>query len=387
MPFTSLGGDLKNIFITEADIIDRFVGNQLWGAGNQTASNPLLGDNTTTFRPSPVQTIAGGLNWSKVSAGFESTGAIKTDGTLWTWGYGGRGGLGQNSTQTTSSPIQTIGSANNWCSVSMGHRAGLGLKTDGTLWLWGYNNRGQLGTNSVIYRSSPVQTISGGINWKEAVFSKGGFGGFVGAIKTDGTLWMWGKNEAGNLGNNNLLNRSSPVQTISGGTNWKQVSAGTSTAGAIKTDGTLWVWGCNYVGQLGNYNRVSQSSPVQTIGGGTNWKQLSLGCELSGAIKTDGTLWIWGQNFAGGLGLNNRTLVRSSPVQTIAGGANWKTISVGYSVAAIKTDGTLWLWGSGNQGMGDGVARSSPTQITNCSTSWKNVDVNICSSFFTTFTS
>ena len=152
----------------------------------------------------------------------------------------------------------------------------------------------------------------------------------------DGTLWTWGYNPYGSLGDNTTTNKSSPVQTIAGGTNWKQVSASGSHTAAIKTDGTLWTWGQNNFGQLGDNTTTSKYSPVQTIAGGTNWKQVSCGTMHTAAIKTDGTLWIWGSNSYGQLG-DNTTTYKSSPVQTISAGTDWKQVSCGYNhTAAIK---------------------------------------------------
>jgi alpha-tubulin suppressor-like RCC1 family protein len=201
------------------------------------------------------------------------------------------------------------------------------------LWLWGRNQYGQLGVNDIVHRSSPIQTIAGGTNWKQV--SSGGY--HTAAIKTDGTLWSWGVNGDGQLGINDIVHRSSPVQTIAGGTNWKLVSGGLYHTAAIKTDGTLWLWGRNQYGQLGVNDRTSRSSPVQTIAGGTNWKQVSGGFYHTAAIKTDGTLWLWGRNSYGQLGINDRTS-RSSPVQTIAGGTNWKQVSSGWYHTAAITD-------------------------------------------------
>ena len=204
--------------------------------------------------------------------------------------------------------------------------------TEGGLWLWGYGVFGGLGDNTITNRSSPVQTVSGGTNWKQVA----GGQNHTAAIKTDGTLWLWGYNNAGQLGDNSITHRSSPVQTVSGGTNWKLVAAGTYSTVAIKTDGTLWTWGRNSVGELGDNTRTHRSSPVQTISGGTNWKQVA-GGNHTVAIKTDGTLWTWGNNSYGALG-DNSTTNRSSPVQTVSGGTNWKQVScgAGYHTFAIR---------------------------------------------------
>ena len=205
--------------------------------------------------------------------------------------------------------------------------------TTGSLWLWGLNDAGrQLGdnTSNPNSKSSPIQTSISGTNWKEIAYKQDET---LSAIKSDGTLWVWGRNSFGQIGMGSTTVINSPVQTIAGGTNWKQVSSG-STTGAIKTDGTLWMWGFNYYGALGDNTRTTRTSPIQTIAGGTNWKQVTSGYNTTAAIKTDGTLWMWGTSNNGALG-DNTSVKKSSPVQTVAGGNNWKQLSAGQSCMAI----------------------------------------------------
>ena len=205
----------------------------------------------------------------------------------------------------------------------------------GNLFTWGNGFGGQLGINNQDIKGTPVTTFAGGANWKQ-VGGSGQLGGSV-AIKTDGTLWTWGSN----CGDNTATNRSTPVTTFAGGTNWKQVSPGGLHMAAIKTDGTLWTWGYNIQGQLGDNTTTDRSTPVTTFVGGTNWKQVSAGFYHTVAIKTDGTLWTWGRNDIGQLGTNNTTN-RSTPVTTFAGGTNWKQVAGGMrSAAAIKTSDDL----------------------------------------------
>jgi YD repeat-containing protein len=181
--------------------------------------------------------------------------------------------LGENSETSRSSPIQTIAFGTNWKNIACGAYYSIAIKEDGTLWTWGHNSFGQLGDNTTASKSSPVQTIAGGINWKIAANG----GRHAAVIKTDGTLWTWGWNGYGQLGDNTRTGRSSPVQTITFGTNWKQVSNGYMHTSATKTDGTLWTWGRNNSGQLGDNTIINRSSPVQTVAGGTNWNQVSGG--------------------------------------------------------------------------------------------------------------
>jgi alpha-tubulin suppressor-like RCC1 family protein len=371
MPFISgPDGDLKTAFISDSWLLDQFVGNTLFTWGNNGSGQ--LGDNTVTNKSNPVQTVTGGINWKSVVCGIYTTAAIKTDGTLWVWGENNWGQIGDNTVNIKrSSPVQTIAFGTNWKQVSVGSSHIAAVKTDGTLWTWGGNSEGRLGDNTTTARSSPVQTVTFEKNWKQVAAGQN----HTAAIKTDGTLWTWGGNSYGQLGDNTIANRNSPVQTVTFGTNWKQVACGETHTAAIKTDGTLWCWGKNsYGNQLGDNTIINRSSPVQTVAGGTNWKQVAAGVNHTAAIKTDGTLWCWGKNQIAQIG-DNTTTPRSSPVQTISFGNNWKSVACGNAhTAAIKTDGTLWAWGYNSYGnLGDNTTmfKASPVQTTAYGTNWK----------------
>jgi alpha-tubulin suppressor-like RCC1 family protein len=259
---------------------------------------------------------------------------IFREGNLWTWGRNSYGQLGINDTTNRSTPVTTSTGGANWKQVSAGNDMTAAIKTDGTLWTWGTGSAGQLGINDTTNRSTPVTTFAGGTNWKQVSIGNV----YTAAIKTDGTLWTWGFGTSGQLGNNGTTNRNTPVTTFAGGTNWKQVSCGNQHTAAIKTDGTLWTWGRNNYGQLGINNIDARITPVTTFAGGTNWKQVSSGTLYTAAIKTDGTLWTWGYVGSGRLGTNDIT-TRSTPTTTFVGGTNWKQVSSGYRhTAATQYD-------------------------------------------------
>jgi alpha-tubulin suppressor-like RCC1 family protein len=301
--------------------------------------------------------------------------------TLWTWGHNYAGGLGTNDTTNRSTPVTTLAGGANWKQVASGQGFSAAIKTDGTLWTWGNNSNGKLGDNTVVNKPTPVQVFGSATNWKQVDCA---FGAFAAAIKTDGTLWTWGNNASyGPLGDNTVVNKPTPVTTFAGGTNWKQVSCGAIHAAAIKTDGTLWCWGYNGSGGLGINNTITRSTPVTTFAGGTDWKQVSCGDYHTAAIKTDGTLWIWGENGTGQLG-DNTTRARSTPVTTFAGGTNWKQVSGGKGssggggfnghTAAIKTDGTLWTWGFNSYSqLGANFVYSAVVSVTGTVNSGSNV--------------
>jgi alpha-tubulin suppressor-like RCC1 family protein len=279
-------------------------------------------------------------NWAQVAAGGYHTAAVKTDGTLWTWGangssfFDGSGQLGTNDIETRFSPVQ-VGALSNWAQVSAGRFHTASIKTDGTLWTWGSNQnntnnqpRGQLGDGTAASKSSPVQ-VGALTNWAQV--SAGDY--HTASIKTDGTLWTWGFNTQGVLGDGTTISRSSPVQI--GSTDWAQVSTGAHTT-ATKTNGTLWAWGPNTDGQLGDGTGAGKSSPVQ-IGVLTNWSTAHAGGIHTASIKTDGTLWTWGRNNYGQLG-DDTVASRSSPVQ-VGALTNWGQLSVGgsHNVAIAKS--------------------------------------------------
>jgi alpha-tubulin suppressor-like RCC1 family protein len=372
---SSLGWITKEYLMTVyPQIAGQLITPELWTWGGN--NNGQVGNNGDPFTDVviPVTTFAGGANWKQVACGSFHTAAIKTDGTLWTWGTNLDGQLGDNTTISELTPVTTFSGGTNWKQVAGGTSHTAAIKTDGTLWTWGRNNNGQLGDNTTISELTPITTFAGGTDWKQVA----GGTSHTAAIKTDGTLWTWGANNTGQLGDNTTTQRNTPVTTFSGGTNWKQVTCGDAHTAAVKTDGTLWDWGSNGYGQLGDNTTTQRNTPVTTFSGGTNWKQVSCGTNFTAAIKTDGTLWAWGRNNNGQLG-DNTTTQRNTPVTTFSGGTNWKQVSSGnIHMAAIKTDGSLWTWGSNFFGV-LGINSYSPggrrTPVTTFAggTNWKQV--------------
>ena len=284
------------------------------------------------------------------------------------------GELGLNDVVQRSSPIQLPGTTWNIDNLrSHGQGSTLMTNTDGTLWVWGRASEGQLGQNSLVKYSSPKQIP--GTEWSLTASQR--YSSI--ALKTDGTLWVWGNNGGNGLGHNDSsIEYSSPKQIP--GTQWNNIAGGGGNCRsffATKTDGTMWSWGYNTHGQLGLNDQAARSSPKQIPG--TTWNIMASSTYHSMHIKTDGTLWAIGFNgssFGSPLGLND-ILYKSSPHQIP--GTQWSDVSVNQQgqTYATKTDGTLWSWGqnsNGGLGHNDDVSRSSPTQIPG--TQWDSLASN-----------
>ena len=321
-----------------------------------------LGDGTTTNRSSPVQESTHANNWVAIAVGESHTVALKSDGTLWAWGNNIAGQLGDGTTTNRSSPVQESTHANTWVAMAAGGAHTVALKSDGTLWAWGWNAYGQLGDGTTTGRWSPVQESTHANNW--VAIAAGQY--HTVALKSDGTLWAWGSNSTGQLGDGTTTNRSSPVQESTHANNWVAIAAGQYHTVALKSDGTLWAWGSNSTGQLGDGTTTDRWSPVQESTHANNWVAMAAGAAHTVALKSDGTLWAWGENHYGQLG-DGTTTNRSSPVQESTHANNWVAIATGdYHTVALKSDGTLWAWGENHAGqLGDGttVSRYSPVQI------------------------
>ena len=308
---------------------------------------------------------------------------------LFVWGDNGSGGLGLGNTTSYSSPVQ-LGAAGDWqraCVSGSGHS--LFIKPNGTMWSCGAGVLGALGHGNTTDLSSPVQ-IGSETTWAWISTVRGGqTAGSVkprsAAIKTDGTLWMWGCGSKGALGLGNTTDYSSPVQ-VGSLTTWKKVMMGRYMTTALKTDGTIWSWGYGLGGRLGNGSATDISSPVQ-IGALTTWIDIAAGGNNAGGIRSDGKMYCWGNNYYGNLGNNERGGIGGAPNMSspvlVVGGQTFTSISCGYAMwLCVQADGTMFSWGLnrrgqlGFEGPGTGVndCVSSPVQVGSL-TNWAKFDV------------
>ena len=257
-----------------------------------------------------------------------ASGSSSAGSQLWAWGTNNYGKLGTGNETHYSSPVQ-VGGLATWAYIAHRDLSGFAINSDYTLWSWGYNNAGQLGHGNTTSISSPGQ-VGSLTDWSKVWTGEGGHS--TAAVKTDGTLWSWGFAHAGCTGLGNTTKYSSPVQ-VGSLTDWAQVSGRSFSCGAVKTDGTLWSWGKNNSGQLGIGDKTDRSSPCQ-VGALTTWSKVQLGHGHFAALKTDGT--IWGAGVAAGMGNSDSVTNHCSPVQAGAE-SDWTDLRCGRSaVIALK---------------------------------------------------
>ncbi len=320
----------------------------LWAWGNNSSGQ--LGDGTTISKRTPVKIMDDVV---KVTAGGSHTNTIKKDGSLWSWGFNGSGQLGNGTTTRQLVPIKVLENVRN---VSAGNNHTLAIKEDGSLWSWGYNASGQLGNGTIVNELLPNKVMENIINVSAGAFH-------TLAIKTDGSLWTWGSN----LYTGTTTDQLTPVNMMEIVEN---VSAGTNHTLALKTDGSLFTWGRNKYGQLGDGSIIDRKTPNKL-----NF-QLSIDQELAvplldktsifydGAyvldIKSDNSLWAWGDNSNGQLG-DGTTINQLNETKIME---NVEVASAGYGHSlAIKTDKSLWAWGTGLLGDGSDGIKLDPVRI------------------------
>jgi len=336
----------------------------------------------------------------KIAAGLWHTMAIKTDGSLWAWGLNANGqlGIGGMSTSHHSSVYKVeptrVGKAMDWANVACGENFTLALKSDGSLWTWGWNQDGQLGDGTTETSYSPVR-IGTDTDW---VRVDGGFGHTI-ALKSDGSLWAWGANWEGQCGLGTTDERIYTPTRVGTDNDWVAFTCGWGHTVAIKSDGSLWAWGrISEIGPGGvSYEYIfaprrlyedndwvavacgrsltmglksdgslyNLGEPPVRIGTENDWAAIAGGEQHTLATKNDGSLWAWGSNFYGQLG-DGSTVDSPSPIR-ISTRSDWVGLAAMYNHSvAVGADGSLYSWGLNSYGqLGDGttIDRNSPTFI------------------------
>lgn len=305
----------------------------------------------------PTQ-VGTATNWRTVTASPAFALALRSDGTLWGWGGNSAGQLGDGSSIARFSPTR-IGTADNWSAVAAGGRHAVALRRDGTLWAWGFNAQGQLGDGTTEPRPQSTR-IGTDTDWLAIA---AGLGHTL-ALKRDGSLWAWGDNTHGQLGDGTTTVRLTPTRIGAAG-RWTAVAAGQRFTLAVNADGSLWGWGDNEAGQLGDGTLSARLAPTR-VGGDNDWVGAAAGWwQTSMGLKADGSLWGWGHNHHGELG-NGTVVNASTPLRVGASGA-WSGVAIGMSqVLGRQADGVLWAWGANPHGeLGDGTrdGRLTPTKV------------------------
>ncbi|HYO52440.1 hypothetical protein [Archangium sp.] len=328
----------------------------VWAWGNNAYGQ--LGDGTTRERPLPVE-LAGTERVKFIVAGTYHTLALREDGTVWGWGNNSQGQLGRPaSTNPEPTPVQVPG-LTGMVALAAGSTHSLALREDGTVWAWGNNRKGQLGRPA---STNPEPTPAQVPDLTGVVALAAGSTHSL-ALREDGTVWGWGSNGFGQLGfPSNTSPNPTPAQ-VPGLTGVGDVAASNDFSLALREDGTVWAWGFNAQGQLGDGTSSTSRSTPRPVEGLKHVLALAAGARPL-AMSKDGTVWGWGWNDSGALGTG--TNIRATPVQ-VRGLTSTVTVSVGSDWAlAVREDGTVWGWGNNNFGqLGDGTSamRATPVRV------------------------
>lgn len=328
-----------------------------WGSNG----NGQLGDGTTTDSPVPVQ-VSGLTDVTAVAAGGTHSLALKSDGTVWAWGGNSNGQLGDGTTADSPFPVQVSGLEGTVTVLAAGGTHSVALKSDGTVWTWGNNDHGQLGNGSKTQSAAPVQVED--IDEIEAIAAGAAH---TLALEDDGVIWAWGSNDEGQLGNGNTEDKDSPVR-VDSLSDVMAIAAGTSHSIAVEDDGAAYAWGNNDYGQIGNGGTSRKASPTKVDRLGDDVVTVAAGNAHSLAVKDDGTVWVWGSNSNGQLGIGDLSVaMKKSPVQVESLAAGTALVAGSDYSFLIGRDMTFWAWGKNDTGqLGDGTTtdRSAPVQAT-----------------------
>jgi alpha-tubulin suppressor-like RCC1 family protein len=311
--------------------------------------------------PGPTSPLIG---FSAGACGWYHCLALKSDGTVWAWGQNVYGQLGDGTTTGRPTPVQVSG-LSGVVAVAGGSYFSYALKPDGTVWAWGLNSsgvNGALGDGTYTDRSTPVQNLATDV----VSIAAGGSHGL--AVQSNGTVLAWGRGYTGQLGDGTYTDSQPAPVKVSGLTNAIAVAGGRLHSLALKNDGTVWAWGDNSLDELGDGTTTGHNTPVQVKGPGgagnlTQIVAIAAGDYHNLAVKSDGTVWAWGYNGSGQLG-DGTTSSRSAPVQ-VSGLTNVIAVAGGSAHSlALKNDGTVWAWGyNANWQLGDNTNADQHTPV------------------------
>jgi len=326
-----------------------------------------LGDGTTAGR-TLFGDIGAGNQVVQVDGGFDHSLAVMSDGSVWGWGANFSGELGPGLGSRPLTPVRIQGLTGVFTQVAAGNRFSLALRSDGTVWAWGDNLRGELGRGTVTSQEATPARVAV-LNHVTRISAGGGFGL---ALRSDGIVFAWGANELGQLGTGTTADRPVPAK-IAGLSQVTGISAGWDSAAATEASSTsavtsVWTWGANNEGQLGDGTQAGHTTPERIAGVPVSVAGVSVGVQFAVLLGTDGSVWGWGDNGAGQLALASRDAPVTRPVNTIAAGSHITKLSAGAGhVLALRSDGTVLGWGyngGGQLGNGTTAASSGPVPVT-----------------------
>lgn len=363
VPISVAAGDYNSVALRSDGTVYDWGDNSFAQLGNGTLPP------ATSSSSAPVQVV--GLSGAvAVASGWKFALALKSDGTVWGWGNNAYGelGTGIDGIEANYTPVAVQAHINGVTAIAVAEDHSLSLKADGTVWGYGHNQNDTLGDTSTGLVANPTQI---GITGVTAISASGYFSL---ALKGDGSVWAWGDDSWGELGNGTITNTPTPnpVQVSISGV--MAIAAGQDYALALKTDGTLWAWGSNQEGQLGNSSKPDGSLvPVQVMtdtGAALNGVTALAAGQLTGYARTsDGALWAWGLNSYGqvGVGTSGGGSVLSYLTATKVAGLTGVTDVAGgrYHALAVTGDGSLWAWGHNQDGeLGNGTNTDSSLPVT-----------------------
>ncbi len=301
-----------------------------------------------------------GFYWQDVAIADSHSCSVGTDGTLWCWGGNSRGQLGDGTNDDRSIPTR-VGDDEDWNLVTAATNHSCAIKDDGTLWCWGSATSGRLGIGSTGGEQEfpTPQRVGSDNNWQQVQ----GHSRHTCGLRDDRSLWCWGPNTNGRLGLGHTETQNIP-RLVAADEEWIDIGIGQSHTCAIRADGTLWCWGMGNFYRLGVGDNEDRHEPTQ-VGSNNNWETVTGGRNYTCATRTDGSLWCWGHNSEGQLG-HDDTETREEPAR-VGISSQWSTISAGDGfTCGLREGNELWCWGNnsvGQLGVGDTISRFRPVQV------------------------
>ena len=332
----------------------------VWCWGDNSLGQLGLGNDNETVDPTQVSGLSGA---TALAAGSDHTCALTGAGSVWCWGWNWNGQLGDGTEEAKQVPVH-VGGLGNVAAISAGTSSTCAIETGGNLWCWGWNGNGELGDGTTINKSAPVKVNSLG-----QVTSVDVGGDHACALTADATSWCWGANHYGHLGDGTNDGKVTPV-AVGGLAGTLSIAVGFSHTCAIKADGTIWCWGWNYISQLGTGTTGGFKPAAVQVAGVQGFTSVAGAYGHTCALKSDGSVWCWGNNQSGQLGNNTKNHGEKSPVQA-SGMSGATVVTAGYvHTCAAKGDGSLSCWGGnagGQLGIGTGPDKTTPVQVSGLS--------------------